>query len=245
MGKPRLKDSAKLPDGNVYPLGEIPDSLVITMASRFVYLLHIGRSDLNGSDWNNTFAAAVDGQLLHAPLGLVDVLKDDNGWSLKTVKSKVPSEQKVVRLISGRCSPGYSFGIKDPRKNIQKTGDAVLEIWNARVDIARQKCKEVRCGILLRSYEMLDFLFYEEECVKYATRDFEWQTNRNGNLEGINRSTGNTQFTWQPHGAQFTIHSVVPASSVQFSILKPPLANQEEILEHLRFDASWVTINKQ
>lgn len=30
-----------------------------------------------------------------------------------------------VKLISGRCSPDYSYGITDPHKDVQKTGEAV------------------------------------------------------------------------------------------------------------------------
>lgn len=39
---------------------------------------------------------------------------------MKTVKSTNPLNSQAVRLISGRCSPDYSYGIEDPHDDIQK-----------------------------------------------------------------------------------------------------------------------------
>ena len=57
----------------------------------------------------------------------------------KTVKTKKPSIQKTVRLISGRNSPVYSFGEKQISEvNPDNLGSQVLEIWNDRVSAARK-----------------------------------------------------------------------------------------------------------
>jgi len=50
----------------------------------------------------------------------------------------LPPTLTIIWLISGRSSPDYSYGISDPHENVQKTGRAVLEIWNERVNIMRQ-----------------------------------------------------------------------------------------------------------
>ena len=98
---------------------------------RFHSIHHIyGRKDITGEDWGDIFSKAIDGKHLNSPLGIADVVKGKTAWSMKTVKTAHPLTAKKVRLISGRCSPDYSYGIEDPHADIQKTGETVLAIWN-------------------------------------------------------------------------------------------------------------------
>lgn len=83
---------------------------------------------------------------------------------------------------------------------------------------------------------------YEEENHRYATNEFRWDVNSNGNLIGKSIETDETCFTWQPHGSQFTIHSKVPKNAVKFRIKRPPMLSKEDILRTINFDSSWVDI---
>ena len=161
---------------------------------------------------------------------------------MKTVKMSNPLNTKKVRLISGRCSPDYSYGITDPHEDIQKTGRAVLGIWNERINLALDNYNPVRTLVLGRSEDCLSFCLFEEDTHRFASNEFIWETNRNGNLIGKSISSGDIKFTWQPHGSQFTIHDNVPANAVRFTIKQPPVISKEVILSSINFDASWVNI---
>ena len=161
---------------------------------------------------------------------------------MKTVKASNPFNVRSIRLISGRCSPDYSFGIEYPHEDIQKTGEAVLSIWNSRVDIAVSHYARVRESILVRNNDMTEFTLFEEYLEHYNISDFNWVENNNSNLEGINKYSGIKQFVWQPHGSQFTIISAVPDNAVRFKIRKPKLLPQDEALKSIGFDSSWIEI---
>lgn len=242
MKRPKLRDSYRLKTSEPYPINEIPEELIVKIASHFVYLLHIGRKDISGGDWGDAFASAVKGMHLDSPVGIADVVLDKMAWSMKTVKTKDPFTCESVRLISGRCSPDYSYGITDPHKDIQETGRAVLGIWNERINIAQDNYNPVRTSVLIRSNDLLSYCLFEEENHRYRTSDYIWEVNNNGNLIGKEIFSGRTAFTWQPHGSQFTIHTSVPEHATRFRIKRPPLLTKEAILEGLCFDASWVEI---
>jgi hypothetical protein len=181
--KPKLRDSSVRVLREPYPLNNIPDNVIQSIGGHFVYLISIGRSAILGSDWGDALASAVKGAThLDAPLGIVDVATSRMGWSTKTVQvhsTKLFSTKKV-RLISGRCSPNYSYGINDPFANIQKTGNAVLNIWNERVNIAYEKYTPVRTSVLMRSSDLLSYMLFEEETHRVKTSDYEWKPNKLG-----------------------------------------------------------------
>jgi len=179
---------------------------------------------------------------LDSPVGIADVVFEKMAWSMKTVKNSTPFNCKNIRLISGRCSPDYSYGITDPHDDIQKTGRAVLGIWNERVNIAQDNYSTVRTSVLVRSNDLLSYCLFEEENHRYRTNDYYWEVNANGNLIGKSLETNEVCFTWQPHGSQFTIHTKVPENAVRFEIQQPPLLTKENILDTIHFDKSWVRI---
>lgn len=147
-----------------------------------------------------------------------------------------------IDLISRRCSPDYSYGITDPHEDIEKTGRAVLNIWNERVNIAQDYYNPLRTSVLVRSNDLLSFTLFEEENHRYVANQYRWEENRNGNLIGINIETGETCFTWQPHGSQFTIHTKLPTNAVKFKIKQPPKLDVEETLRQINFSDDWVEI---
>lgn len=222
----------------------MPESHIIDIAGYFVYLMHVGRNDISGNDWGDAFAHAVSGQHLEKPLGIADVIKDRMAWSLKTVKASNPFHAQKVRLISGRCSPDFSYGISDPHQDIQQTGTAVLGIWNERVNIACDHYNPVRTAVLVRSDDLTKYCLFEEENHRFRTSDYIWEENSNGNLIGRHIESGEICFTWQPHGSQFTIHARIPAHAIKFTLKRPPVMTPQSILTSLDFDATWVHFEK-
>lgn len=242
MKHPRLRDGHKLQTTELYPINEIPDEIIIKIAGYFTYLLYVGRKDITGEDWGNAFAHAIGGTHLDSPIGIADVVKGKMAWSMKTVKTPRPLDVKKVRLISGRCSPDYSYGITDPHQDISQTGRAVLGIWNERINLASDNYNPVRTMVLVRSEDCLNFCLFEEDTHRYPSNDYVWETNNNGNLVGKSVLNGQTRFTWQPHGSQFTIHTDIPHNAVRFTIKQPPVISTEAILSSINFDPSWVKI---
>ena len=241
MEHPKLRDSHKLNARELYPTNEIPDNVVTEIGAHIIYLLALGRKDITGTDWGDTLAMALQAIHLDSPVGIADVVKERMAWSAKTIKTTSPLNIDTVRLISGRCSPDYSYGIANPHDDIQKTGRAELGIWNERINIAQDNYNPIRTSVLIRSNDLSTFTLFEEEVQRYRTSDFIWEVNDNGNLIGKHAETGVTKFTWQPHGSQFTIHTKVPANAIKFKIRKPPRIEKENILKSIAFDHSWIT----
>lgn len=242
MNHPKLRDSKKLKTQELYELSQIPEDIIKKIGAHVVYMLHTGRTDMTGDDWGNIFADVIGGTHFNSPIGIADVAHGKMAWSMKTVKTSKPFSCKNVRLISGRCSPDYSFGITDPHEDIQRTGQAVLAVWNERISIAYEEYNPVRVNVLVRNNDLTEFNIFEEYIERYRTNDFIWKENKNGNLIGIKKSTNETYFTWQPHGSQFTIHAKVPDDAIKFKIRRPPIVPIEEALKSIHFDESWIQI---
>jgi hypothetical protein len=94
----------------------------------------------------------------------------------------------------------------------------VLSIWNDRVDRAREVAQDLRTIILVRNYELTEFLLFERETSRYNLRDYRWGANAQGNYEAVDAHHNEHRFTWQLGGAQFTVIEQVPASALWFQI---------------------------
>jgi hypothetical protein len=242
MQRPRLRDNKGKRQFELYPLGQIPSDVICEMGKYFTYQYSVGAKDLTGSIWGDIFAAGINGRHLDSPLGLADVVHENMAWSTKTVKHAKPHKQSKVRIISGRCSPDYSYGITDPHEDIQRTGTAVLSIYNERINIAKDKYEPLRTVILIRNFETFEFSIFEHDIYRYVTTEYEWRANKDGNLEGFDIAINRHCFTWQPHGSQFTVLYDVPASAIKFTVKQPPILDFEKTLEQVGFDESWITI---
>ena len=220
MRSPKLRDNKNRQANEPYNLGCIPEDIICNISKWIVYNFAVGKSDINGEDWGDIFAKAISGEHLN-----------NHSHSCQ-----------YVRVISGRCSPDYSYGISDPHENVQATGTAVLGIWNERINIAKDKFEPLRSSLLIRNPNVLEFCLYEHELARYNTANYQWTENRNGNLIGIEKDTGKHIFTWQPHGSQFTIHYDIPTSATRFSIRRPPVLDFEKTMESIGFAEDWVTI---
>ena len=242
MQRPKLRDNRGKKPFELYPFGQVPDSYIIEMAKWMTYYFAFGKSDISGEDWGDIFAKSIGGEHLGKPLGLADVIYEGMAWSVKSVKISHPHKQTKIRVISGRCSPDYSYGISDPHEDVQLTGTTVLSIWNERINVAKDTYEPLRSSILVRNFGMLEFSLFEHEPLRYNTRDYEWRENKKGNLEGFDRGTDEHRFTWQPHGSQFTIIYDIPASVQKFKIKRPPVFDVETTMTNMGFDPNWVTI---
>lgn len=242
MQRPKLKDSNKSSIKELYPLGEVPHNIIKTIGKRIIYNYATGKNDINGEEWGNIFAEAIGGKHFNSPMGLADVVYDKMAWSLKSVKAKKPHACKNVRVISGRCSPDYSYGIENPHDDISKTGKAVLNIWNERINIAKETYEPLRSGLLIRNPDTLEFTLHEYELYRFNTSEYLWEVNTNGNLQGKEINTGKHKFTWQPHGSQFTILYNIPASCIKFKVKKPPILDFKNTLRQIGFTDKWITI---
>ena len=240
---PRLRSKYK-DQPRPWPVGQIPDTAIYELSKQLVYRIALGDSDLDGNSFSAMFAEIVGGEFRRQNLGLSDVFANGNAWSAKTVKNNNPWKAENARLISGRNSPSYSFGITDPFSDIQETGKAVLEIWNARVREALSEFDEIRAAVLIRNMQAKEFCFFENPVNIYTPQDFVWELNRKNNFEGFEKSTRRRCFTWQHHGGQFTIHRIVPGSAKHFRISKeiPLVVEFRRVLENINYNKSWVEI---
>ena len=242
MQRPKLKDNQGKKLFELYPLGNIPHDYIIEIGKWIAYRYAFGKTDIDGEDWGDIFAKAIGGQHLSKPLGLADVEYEGMAWSVKSVKNSNPHKCKSIRVISGRCSPDYSYNISNPHEDVNQTGRAVLNIWNERVNIAKDVYEPLRISILVRNPDKLEYLVYEEDAARYNTNNYIWKSNKNGNIEGYEIATEKHKFTWQPHGSQFTVLYDIPPSAIKFKVKRPPVFDFEQTLNQMGFDSSWIEI---
>ena len=228
-------------------MGQLPNDVIIKLGRQLVYKALVGQEDIDGDDFGDIFAAAVGGRHRAAPIGLADVTRARCAWSVKTVKGNPSNRGRAIRIISGRNSPDYSAGIENPHEDPELTGQAVLEIWNARVNDALSEFNELRVVVLVRDFPKRHFLIFEEDAQRYNHANYTWAFNNNGNLEGRSREANRSiRFVWQPHGSQFTIIRSVPQSAIRFSVNHEiPPVNPETVLESIGFTADWITNHGQ
>ncbi|GAB6011648.1 hypothetical protein [Viscerimonas tarda] len=227
-----------------FPLNEFSKDFPFLLGKELIYLLASkGKSELEGSDWENIFANCIGAEWKPSNVGLDDVVLGNTAWGAKTVKATKPSEQKRVRLISGRNSPTYSYGEHiDTNANPNAIGELVLNIWNERVSSIREKFKHVRTVVLMKSNDLSEVVIFEFDTIRCDTELYNWEWNKNNNLIEIDRKTKEHKFTWQPHGSQFTIIEDVPERSLIIRIKQPEVLDKEQILQALGFEKSWITV---
>ena len=240
MQQPKLRDGYRKLE--THPLNQIPAVFIKGICRQLVFHLATGGRDISGDDWSRIFANQIQAENQNRPIGLVDVTWQNCCWSLKTVKNKNPWNVESVRLIVGRTSPAYSYGITDAKSDIQTTGNSVLAIYNQRIDQVRSEYQDTRLGVLIRIMANLEFAYFERVLAPFPINDFSWQSNENGNLLGYR--DGQHVFTRQPHGSQLTMMERVPSSSTRFKISQSPAEiDIESVLEQVGYSDEWVQTN--
>ena len=232
-----------------FPLNQFGKEFPYILGKEIVYLLASkGRPVLEGDEWEQIFANCIGADWKPSNVGLDDVVLGNTAWGAKTVKSTTKdfNNLKLVRLISGRNSPVYSFGETiDTSIDPNIVGASVLEIWNERVSAIREKFKHLRTVVLVKSNDLSRVAVFEFDTIRYDPELFDFTWNKNENLEGHLKNSKTKRFTWQPHGSQFTIHEQVPVDTLIIHIKKPEPLNKEKVLSTLGFDKSWITINSK
>lgn len=245
MGKePKLKGVQKYhPE---YPLGQFPADFALELGKEIIYLLATRNPPtLEGADWERIFAKCIGAEWTPSNVGLDDVQLHQMAWGAKTVKNKNPFTARHVRLISGRNSPDYSFQIENVHtEDANALGEMILGIWNARVVEVRKRFATTRTVVLVKGDDLSEVSVFEEETVRFLPEEYEWEWNQRNNLDGYLKGTDVKRFTWQPHGAQFTVVSTIPDNRLRLRIRRPPLLNREEVLRQLKFDDSWIEVVK-
>lgn len=239
---PRLRGSSGASLGP-WPIGQIPRDKIIKLGRLLTLHLAKEQTDLSGDGFSKMLSASIDGLHTGKPVGIADMALNGTAWSVKTVKAARPFKTKKVRLISGRNSPDYSFEIENPHDDIQRTGAAVLNIWNSRLDKTRSEHDDVRVMVLVRNMETKEFLLFEEELTRYAAADYEWSYTKGKNLQGRRKSDDKHCFTWQFHGGQFTVIRDIPGSRKHFRINRNiPIIPAEHVERLIQFQEDWIVI---
>lgn len=228
-----------------FNLNQFPQKFVDTLAKEIVYMRATKSAmSLEGNEWEQIFAKCIGAEWKPSNVGLDDVVLDNCCWGAKTVFGTTNLEnQQTVRLISGRNSPTYSYGVdKITSENPDEIGKLVLDIWNERVSAVRQIFKFVRTVVLVKSKDFNNYLVFEFDTVRYDPELYLFKWNKRQNLEGYERSTKRHRFTWQPSGSQFTIIEDIPQKRLHISVKKPELVDKETILKAVNFDKTWYSI---
>lgn len=234
-----------------YPLNQFPFEVIEGIAKRIVHLRSVGHADVSGDEFQRIFAEAIDGISYPSPLGVADVAWNGCAWSVKTVKDNHPHRfqvkrggsvhPKTLRLISGRNSPVFSAGIANPLADVQKTGNAVIEVFNQRLAEARDEHDDVRLVVLARNMDTRKFTLFERSMAPWPVNDFIWTRNDRDNLEAY--VADRHVFTWQPHGSQFTMKEPMPQSATRFSIKgEPAQLSMRQVLELAGYSTEWVEV---
>jgi hypothetical protein len=231
------KDSSLLP---LYPLSLLPKDLVFNICEQLTYIQAVGNTDLSGELWESLFATSTNGIQIKSSVGIIDVVKDNQAWSIKTVKNKNITNLSSVRIISGRNNITYSYKIENPFDDITLTGKCVLEIYNKRVLKAQSQHNTVRTSILIRSNDLSEFIIFEVDTKPYNPDEYFWTKNKNGNLEGKDKN-GLHVFTWQPNGSQFTIIYQIPKENTFFKLKKPKKLDFKGIMKMTGFNKDWIS----
>jgi len=247
------KQSPKLRTVNksiaAYPLNQFDSNFPYELGQEIVYLLASkGRPVLEGSEWEEIFANCIGADWKPSNVGFDDVVMGNTAWGAKTVKATTKNFKnlKHVRLISGRNSPVYSYGgTIDTSHDPNTVGEQVLEIWNERVSAVREKFKNLRTVVLVKSNDLSQVGIFEFDTIRYDSELFDFIWNKGGNLEGYDKNSKKKRFTWQPHGSQFTITETVPEKTLILKIKQPERLDKQETLKAIGFDKSWVTVERK
>jgi len=244
MKNPKLRNVEKYKPP--FALNKFPNDFALGLGREAIYLLATrGDASLEGRDWEQIFSRLIGAAWKPSNVGLDDVLFEQTAWGAKTVKNSDPVHVEKVRLICGRNSPVYSFGDSTvSERDPDELGEKVLAIWNERVSAVRKKYRHLRTVVLIKADDLLELSVFEYETVMFLEEEYGWRWNPRGNLEGFHRKSDTHKFTWQPHGSQFTVIEDVPQDRLAIRIKQPPVVSQEDVLEAINFDPSWVEIIK-
>ncbi len=227
-----------------YPENQFSKDFPINVGKQIIYILATrGETDIEGKEWEQIFANAIGAKWKPSNVGLDDIVLGNTAWGAKSVKYKNPSSQKTVRLISGRNDLQYSFNyIAQPGKKADETGEMVLSIYNERVSKIRETYKHLRTVVLIRSYDLVELVIFEQDTIRYDPELYFWKWNKRNNLEGFTKTNDSHKFTWQSGGTQFTIIEPIPNNHLIINLEKPKIVSMEFVFKDIGFNKSWIKV---
>ena len=184
QNSPRLRNVSKTHP--IFPLNQFGKEFPFALGREIIYLLATkGKGVLEGAEWEEIFANCIGAEWKPSNVGLDDVVLGNTAWGAKTVKSTIKDFRQLekVRLISGRNSPVYSYGgTIDPSADPNLIGDLVLRIWNERVSAVREKFRNLRTVVLVKSEDLSQVAVFEFETIRFDPELYLYGWNKNKNL---------------------------------------------------------------
>lgn len=240
---PKLRTANKVQPP--FKLNHFPKHVILSVAKDLILARFVRDTDsFEGADWERSFAKAIGADWRPSNVGLDDVVLGNCCWGAKTVKNAHPDSVKRIRLITGRNSVNFSFDIPNVKAiPPNELGEKVLEIWNSRVSSVRTRFAHVRTVVLVKGPELLTGAIFEFETLRTESDQVSWEWNKAGNLVGF--TAGTHRYTWQPHGAQFTMVHDVPKTRHFFRLNIPvetERLNEQTLLDSIGYSDSWVEI---
>lgn len=228
-----------------FSLNNFPARFPYKIGEQLIYILATrGATDIEGKEWEQIFANAIDAIWKPSNVGLDDIVLGNTAWGAKSVKANKPAIIKKIRLISGRNDliNSYDYNVQ-PGELPDEHGELILNIWNERVSSIRKFYKHLRTVILIRSYDLIESVIFEFDTIRYDPELFYWKW-KGKNLYGYQKSNNSQKFTWQSGGQQFTIFETVQPENIKINIKKPALLKKEFILDEIGYDETWITVIK-
>ncbi len=244
-GSPRLRTVSK--SIAPYPENKFPKDFPFKVGEQLIYILATrGETDIEGKEWEQIFANSIGAEWKPSNVGLDDIVLGNTAWGAKSVKSKKPSSQQTIRLISGRNDLQYSYGhVAQPVEAADETGEMVLNIYNERISKIREAYKHLRTIVLIRSYDLAESLIFEQDAIRYDPELYYWKWNERNNLQGFKKDNHDHKFTWQSGGKQFTIIEPVPKEHIVLNLKKPEIVSKQFVFESIGYDKSWITVTEK
>ncbi len=166
--------------------------------------------ELDGKQWERIYARCIDAQYSPSNRKIIDVEKENVGYSLKTIKtSRDIGDIKNVRIIQCRPDPRL-IKVGDWRDDPQGNGNRIIQDWNRQIKSLKESFSTLKEVVLIRAVDFNSFCLCEYDIKTLDEAEYSWKWNKRGNLEGYNRE-GRHCFTWQHGGSQWTV--IKPVSS--------------------------------
>lgn len=250
MRRPKIRQASATK--SPYPLNRFPASFAKKVAQRVfavkaTSLFAESEVDISGSLWETIFAESIGAKRKKALANGIDDIqhpKISTAWSAKTVKwirkanivelikDPTVNGNAKIDLVIGRTSPVYSYGITvDNKKDTpEEVAALVLGIWNERVKSVRAEYSTLRTVVMVKCPMLERVVIFEKDTILYDHKNYEWQWNSRGNLEG--KADDLIEFTWQPHGSQLTKRNVfIPTEALVIDIAQPIKLSLGQIIE--------------
>jgi hypothetical protein len=206
-----------------FPTSPIPAKLTPSEYDRLVKLLTLHYAyplpyPLAGAYFEELFASSVSGAREERKV-LFDVLRDETGWSLKTILVGALGTRKTFEVVVQRCDI-----LKDPKLSLNSTvealGAAILGHFNRNCEASAklQKIRDTRAGFLIRSRDERKFVFFQQRYRLYKPREVSWRWANSDRRSLMGSVGGSLVLRWYRSGTQLFGVYAIPEDAHKFEI---------------------------